>query len=258
VRSSSSANAPDHTPAATTRRGSDHARGAQGVEEIWTFYGRFVDRPKAPFLEAVRQTDDVFLGRERGDGSVRAFVAARALEVDWRGRRYGILYGAYAGIDPTFRGGHVIQRAGLATFLKYRRRHPLRPAYFLMMSSTYKSYLLMARNLAVFWPSRHRPTPERERALVDLVMPQVAGRDWDPSTGVVRRHGMLRYLEGVVSDDGDQGDPDVAFYGAMNPLQHEGDSLACIAPLGVKNWSVMACRAARRTWSALRTSSACN
>ena len=222
------------------------------LEEIWTFYSRFVDRPKVPFLDAVRKTDDVFLGRASGDGSLRAFAAATTVEVDWRGRRYGILYAAWGGIDPSFRGGDLIQRAGFATFLKYRRQHPLRPAYFMMMSSTYKSYLLMSRNFAEFWPNRRFSTPERERALMDAGMRQIAGTDWDPAAGVVRRHGALRYLEGVVSDDGDFGEPDIAFYGALNPRQHEGDSLACLAPLSLKNWVFMASRAVRRNWIALR------
>ena len=62
---------------------------------------------------------------------------------------------------------------------------------------------------------------------------------------------MLRYREGVVADEGDQGDPDVACYGAVKLRRHEGDSLACIASMSVRNWSFIAYRAARRTWSAL-------
>jgi hypothetical protein len=165
--------------------------------------------------------------------------------------RYGILAAAWGGIDPAFRGNHIIQRAGPATFLKYKRRHPLRPTYFAMMSSTYKSYLVLTHNFFEFWPNRRAATPGRERSLMDAVMRQMAASDWDAAAGVVRRYGALRYLEGVVSDDGDQSDPDVAFYATLNPRQHEGDSLACLAPLTIKNWSFMAWRAAQRTWRAL-------
>lgn len=32
---------------------------------------------------------------------------------------------------------------------------------------------------------------------MDVAMRQIAGSDWDPAAGVVRRYGTLRYLEGV-------------------------------------------------------------
>jgi hypothetical protein len=120
-----------------------------------------------------------------------------------------------------------------------------------MMASTYKSYVLMAHNFAEYWPNRRGPTPARERALLDVAMRQLGGSDWDPQAGVVRRYGTLRYLEGVIGDDDDRGDPDVAFYGALNSRQPEGDSLACLAPLSAKNWGFMAWRAVRRTWHSL-------
>ena len=69
------------------------------LEEIWTLYSRFVDRPKAPFLEGVRRTDDVFVGRD-ADGALRAFAAAKALDVDWQGLTYGVIIAAWGGVDP--------------------------------------------------------------------------------------------------------------------------------------------------------------
>lgn len=219
------------------------------LEEIWELYGKFVQRPKAPFLEAVRATDTVFIGRQKGSGRMRAFAAAQVVEVDVNGRRHGVLYNSWSGIDPAFRGGHLIQRAGLELFLEYRLRNPLRPTYFAMTSSTYKSYLLMTRNFEECWPHRGGPMPDQERAILDATVRRVGSAGWDAEAGLVRRHGKLRYTEGVVIDDGEQRDPDIAFYAQMNPLQHEGDSLACIAPLSMKNWMGMGLKALRRTWT---------
>jgi hypothetical protein len=221
--------------------------GDDELEEIWRFYSRFVDRPKTPFIEGVRRTGDVFLGRERGGGPLRAFAAASAMDVTFAGATCGVMYGAWAAIDPAFRGGQLLQWAGLVTWLKYRRRHPLRRTYFVIMASTYTSYLLLTRNFAEYWPRRQAPTPPLERALLDTVMRRVAGSDWDAEAGVVRRYGRLRYREGVVADDGDQGDPEVAYYAARNPGQREGDSLACVAPLSLRNWRTVAWRAVARS-----------
>ena len=217
------------------------------LEEIWAFYRRFVDRSKAPFLDGVRRTEKVVLGREGHGGPLRAFVAVSMLDLRHGGATYGVMHGAWAAIDPAFRGGHLLHWVGLATFLNYKSRHPLRRTYVAIMASTYKSYLLMARNLAEFWPNRHAPTPAREADLLDTTMRRIASADWDREAGVVRRYGQLRYREGVVADEGDQGDPDVVFYAARNARQPEGDSLACLAPLSFKNWSFVASRAVRRT-----------
>lgn len=219
------------------------------LDEIWTFYRQFVERPKEPFQAGIRGTDDVFIGRENEGAPIRAFAAAKVLEVEWGGQTHGVLYNAWSAIDPSFRGGNIIQRAGMRMFLDYRLRHPFRPVYFAMMSSTYKSYLLMTRNFAECFPHRESTFRERERSICNIALRRIAGDDWDPDAGVVRRHGALRYKEGVVADDGDHGDPDVAFYAKMNPGQHEGDSLACIAPLTTSNWARMGVKAARRAWT---------
>lgn len=240
------------TPAPSTSEGDIEverheasALGASELEEIWEFYSQFVQRPKEPFLDAVRATDAVYIGRERGTGRMRAFAAAKVIEIEWGGERYGVLFNAWSGIDPAFRGGSIIQRAGLDTFVRYRMRHPLRPVYFAMTSSTYKSYLLMTRNFAQCWPHREREMPARERAILDAAVRATSASGWDAEAGVVRRHGALRYTEGVVADEGVQTDLDIAYYGSKNPLQHEGDSLACIAPLSTRNWLFMGLKAAR-------------
>lgn len=218
------------------------------LEEIWEFYRQFVQRPKGPFLDAVRATDTVYIGRERGSGQVRAFAAAKVVEIEWGGHRHAVLFNAWSGVDPAFRGGNIIQRAGLETFLRYRMQHPLRPVYFAMTASTYKSYLLMTRNFAQCFPHRKREMPARERAILDAAVRATSASGWDAEAGVVRRHGALRYTEGVVADEGVQTDLDIVFYGAQNPLQHEGDSLACIAPLSAKNWLFMGLKGARAEW----------
>lgn len=93
------------------------ALGRAELEEIWEFYSQFVERSKEPFLDAVRATDTVYLGRDRSTGRMRAFAAAKVIEIEWGGHRYGVLFNAWSGIDPAFRGSNIIQRAGLDTFV---------------------------------------------------------------------------------------------------------------------------------------------
>ncbi|MDB4929012.1 MAG: hypothetical protein JWM10_1496 [Myxococcaceae bacterium] len=217
------------------------------LEEIWEFYRQFVRRDKDAFLDAVRQTDEVIYARARVGGPLLAFIAVKLVEIDWEGQTHGVIYNVWSAIDGNHRGTNLMQRVGFRVFLRYRLRHPLRPVHFMMTSSTYKSYLLMARNYSEYWPNRRAPTPPRERAMMDSAVAAAGLSSWDPERGVLERFGALRYLEGVVADDGEQGDPDIAFYARANPGQPEGDSLGCLAPLSLNNWAYMAYRGVRRT-----------
>ncbi len=218
----------------------------QARDEIWRFFSRFSTRERAVFDARLSASLEVFVGR-LPDGRLVAFGVVDLLVARWRCRPHGLIHTNWAVIDPALRGQNLIQRAGFRSFVKYRLRHPSMRLYWLFGASTYKSYLLLARNFRDYWPRRGHAWPERERALVHDVMARAGGPGWDPSAGVIRRQGVSRYHEGVVDDDpAALADPDVAFYAAANPGQAEGDTLLCICPLDLPNWLAIARRVVSR------------
>jgi len=216
------------------------------IEEVWLFLSRFVKRSRPAFEAALPSVQDVVLFRD-GAGALRGFVGNKLLDVVWQGRSHVIFFTAWTWIDPAARGHNLLQGLGLKMYLRTRIRHPWARVYWMMFSSTYKSYLLLPRNFVEFWPRRGAEWPERERELVRVVMEQDADPDWDPQAGVVRRRGASRYREGVVADEPEAlQDPDVRFYAERNPGQDQGDTLIALCPLSARNLWSMVSKAVRR------------
>lgn len=224
-------------------------------EEIWSFFSRYVRRDRSAFLAKLGRVDEVFLCRNQA-GQIAAFGAVEIIEGDVGGR-YAAVVSHWAAFDPEARGTSIPHQLGLRYYLRYRARHPLTPVYWLFTASTYKSYLLMTRNSSTYWPRPETGWPARERRIVDDVMRKTGEGSWDRETGVIRRFGASRYLEGVVADEPSAlRDPQVRYYARMNPGQIHGDTLACLCPLSLENWVTIAKSAWRRTLRRLRGSSA--
>ena len=115
-----------------------------------------------------------------------------------------------------------------------RRSHSSRLNLFDTFS--YKSYLVLARNLGEFWPRRDRPTPPDIRGFIDKLAREHYGSDWSRDTGVVRRSGYKQLRPKTAPIDGKlRSDPDVSFFEAANPGHRKGGMLVCLAPLTALN-----------------------
>jgi hypothetical protein len=205
------------------------------LDEIWQFFSRFVQRSREAFEAKLSRCEEVFLGRTT-DGRLAAFGAIDALSIPANGEIHGVIVTHWTSLDPSVRGSNVIQRVGFRYYLRYRLRYPTRRIYWLFGASTYKSYLLLARNCKSYWPREGVDWPTRERSLVDAVMARSEDPGWDQERGVVRRFGASLYREGIVEDNAAASVPAIRFYGSLNPGQEQGDTLICICPLSMENW----------------------
>jgi hypothetical protein len=124
----------------------------------------------------------------------------------------------------------------LRLLIREKLRRPLAPAYWLFDTFSYKSYLLLARNFAEFWPRRDRAAPPETAAFIDWLASERYGADWNRETGVVRRSGYKQLRPATAPIEGElRADPDVGFFEAANRGHREGDMLVCLGPLTMKN-----------------------
>lgn len=204
-------------------------------DDIWACYRRSVDCDRADFLAGMRVADEACVVRD-DDGAALGFGAFRTLDVVSEGRVATVVFVLHAMLAPSIRHHDFVQRAALWRLALLRLRHPWRPIYVMLSASTFISYLMLARNLSVFWPRREHPTPPSVIALVARTVRSLGLEGWDEAAGVLRRHGRLRYREGVVADEpAEPADPDIRFYRDRNPGQGEGDSLLCVFPASYLN-----------------------
>ncbi|MGE0384351.1 MAG: hypothetical protein AB7Q97_06430 [Gammaproteobacteria bacterium] len=213
------------------------------IDRLWACYSRYVRAAREDFVHEVRAADEIVLFVESGSGALAGFDALRVVPARYGGRPCTVLYTSYADIDPVLRGRNLVERVTVGRLLRLKLRNPLRPVFLVYTASTYFSYLILPHNAVEYWPHPRTSMPPAVRSLVDAVMHDLERDGWDPAAGVVRRHGKLRYRTGVVADDpAVLADPDIAFYARLNPGQADGDTLACICPLSLRNL----CRAAWR------------
>src|SRR6266498_3794147 len=111
------------------------------LDALWTVYSSFFDTERSSFDEAVRRADEVVRYRDPADG-----------------RAFRVLSTSAVCLEPAYRGLNAVQRLGLSRLARERVRHPFSNVYWYFDTFSYRSYLLLPRNLAEYWPRRDRPT----------------------------------------------------------------------------------------------------
>lgn len=216
------------------------------LDEIWRLTDRYVETERSYLEASLREFREFVLARDAA-GVLVGTTAIDAYPFRHEGRTTWVLFTAATVIDEAYRRRGILERIGVRTFLRVKLRNPLRRVCWLFDTFSFKSYLLLPRNFAVFWPRRDRPTPEPVRAFVDALATARYGDAWDRQRGIVRRSGRKRLRPRTAPVDEELlADPDVSFFESANPGHREGDMLVCFCPLGLPNWLRLARSSARR------------
>lgn len=220
---------------------------AANWDEIWELTRTYFDTRREFTERQLRAHQNVVLFRTRPDRALVGMAAVNVYPVEFRGRKLVVIYTAHVLLHEPYRGLNLIQRVGFNFFLRARLRHPFRRAYWFFDTFSYKSYLLLPRNLQEFWPRYDQPMPEWERALMDKLATDAYGERWRPERGIVERSGEKRLLpEAAPLEWKLVGIPDLEFYARVNPEHADGDMLVCLSPLNAANWLSLAKRAIMR------------
>ena len=205
------------------------------LEEIWALTERYVDTCRQHYETKLLALPEVGLWRVRG-GPLAGLVGLHVRPVMWDGRTRIVIFTSSVVADEKFRGRNLVLKTGLRLLLREKLRRPFAPAYWFFDTFSYKSYLILARNLGEFWPRRARATPPNTAAFIDKLASEQYGADWNRDTGLVRRSGYKQLRPETAPIDAKlRSDPDVSFFEAANPGHREGDMLVCLAPLTARN-----------------------
>lgn len=205
------------------------------LAEIWAVTARYVDTDRPLFEEKLRALPEIGLWRVRGGGLI-GLVSFEVFPVEWEGRTNTIIFTSSVVIEERYRKRGLVIKTGLRILLREKLRRPWRRAFWFFDTFSYKSYLLLPRNLREFWPRRERSTPPAVARFIHHLAQRRYGTDWNQVTGVVNTCGKKRLLPTTAPlDAATLSDPDVRFFDAANPGHRDGDMLVCIAPLTAAN-----------------------
>jgi hypothetical protein len=212
------------------------------LDELLAFSARFVDADRNYLARQFAR--HAYLVAFRSGGRLVGTVSVDIYPFEHEGRALTVIFTSSTILDDSVRGGKLIQRAGVASYLRGLARAPLRPVYWLFDTFSYKSYLLLARNFVEYWPRGDAATPPATTRLIARLAEDRYGAAWQPERGIVARSPHKRLKEWVAPiPDQLRGDPDVAFFAQRNPGHREGDMLVCLAPLSLANWGRIVARA---------------
>ena len=125
---------------------------------------------------------------------------------------------------------------------------PAVPLYWLDPVMAYRTYRYLRILFRVFYPTRDRETPAREKALMDMLAGERFEDAYDADTGLVRFPTPRGYLKSpwVEVPAKDRLKPDARFFHEHNPGYVRGDFLVCLAELAPTNLRPLAERLFRK------------
>jgi hypothetical protein len=219
---------------AITLRSSDSLTPGE-LDEIWAVTDRYVETSRDYFEAKLRALPEVGLWRTES-GALIGLVSLDVYRVRWEERTSIILFTSSVVIDDRFRGRDLVLRTGMKLLIREKLRRPWARAYWLFDTFSYKSYMILPRNLAEFWPRRNQATPAPVARFIDFLALRRYGDDWSRETGVVRRSGKKRLRPDTAPVTHHQlTNEDIRFYESVNPGHRDGDMLVCLVPLNARN-----------------------
>lgn len=168
------------------------------------------------------------------NGTIVGYCAAHRYPRVVAGRP-ATIFRAEAGLLLAYRGHASTWLFGLLSALKYKRRHPLRPVYYLGMLVHPSSYCLLAEHFPVIYPSRRHETPWE---VAEAMKALAASFEFPP----VRDNPMVRDVGWITRGTPEQhrswtesAHLDVRFYLSLNPNYTKGFGLVTLVPLSFAN-----------------------
>lgn len=210
------------------------------IREMHTlFTGFYENADEATFLRDLSRKDGAILVRDRGTGAIRGFTTVKKVPL-WDGERDAT--GVFSGdtiLDPTCWGDRTLKDAFARYLLKLWFRSLGRPLYWLLISKGYKTYLLLAKNFASYYPRHDRPddpkTPKFRRIVQAYAQKLFPGK-FDPARGILDFGAGAQHLReevAPITEELRQANPEIDYFERCNPGWRQGHELPCVAEISI-------------------------
>ena len=140
-------------------------------------------------------------------------------------------------IDREYWGQKALQTAFSRILLSLKVRSPRRPVFWFLISKGYRTYLLLANAFPCAVPRHDRDDDRQLAALLDVLARGRYGSQYDARTRVIHlaashervREGTAPVTEALLHN------PHVQFFVDRNPGHVDGDELACLADVRLRD-----------------------
>jgi hypothetical protein len=215
-----------------------HCLNQKYLNEIWNIYSVHHNVDYDSFLSRTKnQFTCIALYKCKRKASIVGFTGLRMEPIVLRnGARILTIYFGQTFVLEDYRGRQLLPWTGALFFLKSRLRHPLLPIYIWYDAISYKSYMILARNVRVYFPRRDVSTPATVREMIDQLGARHYPGQYEQATGrVIKSSNRLKEHVARLSLK-DLEDPDIRYYATRNPGHGKGDGLLCVLPASMTNF----------------------
>lgn len=173
------------------------------------------------------------------DRATAELVGFSTLRVSRERRAAGeaeIIFSGDTVLHPDYWGQKILDTAFARFLLSRKLRRPFGSVRWLLLSGGYKTYLMIINYFPVTSPRRDREPSAREVDYRNQLCGDWFGRQFDPSTGILRFAQHYRVRNGVAPIDREAAaHPDIAFFAERNSGHGNGDELVCIAEVRLRD-----------------------
>ena len=188
------------------------------------------------FLSDLAEKQLVILLRDRDTGVLKGFSTVLLQELPGP-RAAVVVFSGDTVIDREYWGQKQLQIAFTRLLVTLKLQWPRRRVYWFLISKGYRTYLLLANAFPVAVPRHDRTSDEELESHLRALASERFGAQYDPESGVIRyadahervRPGLTPITARHLAN------PHVRFFLERNPGHAEGDELACLANVRLRD-----------------------
>jgi hypothetical protein len=207
------------------------------AEAFALFHATYEGVDRARFERDLAEKQHIILLYDRETRSLRGFSTVLVRRIDGSSGPATVVFSGDTVIDRGYWGQKQLQLAFARLLFSLKMRAPSEKLYWFLISKGYRTYLLLANAFPHAVPRFNRPDDVEIRAALDALATERFGRDYDARRGVVRyarphehvRDGIAPLTDALLRS------PHVRFFVERNPGHVNGDELACLADVRLRD-----------------------
>ncbi len=170
-------------------------------------------------------------------GTLKGFTTIAVAEHDFEGSRVREMFSGDTIVDHRYWGHVEPAMAWIRLTGAIKAQEPETPLYWLYLVMSHRTYRVLKTFYHEFFPAHDRPTPPREKRLMDQMASARYPDHYDPETGLVRFPESREHLKAQWSEIPEKylKRPDIRFFVERNPNFARGDEMVFLTPLTLEN-----------------------
>ncbi|MBA2405034.1 MAG: hypothetical protein H0V66_09710 [Bdellovibrionales bacterium] len=179
------------------------------------------------------EKNHVLLLKDKKTGKLQGFSTLLRVPLKMNGKNAVGVYSGDTVVNKDYWGSPALGIEFLKYLWKLKVKRLGTPVYWFLISKGYKTYLLMAKNFATFYPRFEMNTPADFKQLMADFYGKRFPDSYHVESGLIVHHGTSCALREKVSDiTADlMAEPRIAFFQKQNPDWAKGDEITCIAEM---------------------------